>query len=178
MKNLKVLLLLIPATIFLLIFLIFFFALKLNNPNELPSALLNKPAPEIKLTNLGTKELPTQADLTTSNIKLVNFWASWCGPCRTEHATLKKISSLGFEIIGINYKDKPTNALSFLTELGDPYSKVGADLSGRIGIDWGLYGVPETFILDRKGNIIFRHAGPVTLSVFNDTILPIITANH
>ena len=174
MNNLKIVLLLIPATIFLLIFLTFFFALKIKNPNQLPSALINKPAPEIQLTHLGNKELPRQTDLTASGVKVVNFWASWCAPCRTEHSNLQKISSLGYPVIGINYKDIEKNALLFLDELGDPYISVGADLTGRIGIDWGLYGVPETFVLDGQGHIIFRHPGPVTATILNDTILPTI----
>jgi cytochrome c biogenesis protein CcmG/thiol:disulfide interchange protein DsbE len=88
---------------------------------------------------------------------------------------LEQISKLGYPIIGINYKDEPQNALQFLEALGDPYSKVGSDLSGRAGIEWGLYGVPETFVIDKNGQIIFRHAGPITSTNFNKKFLPLLT---
>lgn len=174
MSYLKSSLFFLPAAIFLLISLTFYFALKYNDLEELPSNLIQKLAPKIKLTHLEKKELPLDADLLSPEIKMVNFWASWCTPCRAEHAMLEKINKLNYSIIGINYKDEPQNALKFLEELGDPYSKVGADLSGRNGLEWGLYGVPETFVIDQKGKIILRHAGPITSSIFENKFMPLL----
>ncbi len=174
MNKLRLILLVIPVTFFLLLFMVFYLSLRVKNPDQLPSVLINKSAPQLQLKNLGQKKLPIYEDLTESGIKLVNFWASWCGPCRVEHENLKKIVSLGYPIFGVNYKDNEKNALKFLDELGDPYTKVGADPSGRIGLDWGLYGVPETFILDDKGNIILRYPGPITSAILKDKILPVL----
>ena len=109
-------------------------------------------------------------------IKLVNFWASWCTPCRVEHPILKKISNLNYSIIGVNYKDNPKQALEFLNTFGDPYSKIGADFSGRNGLEWGLYGVPETFVIDQNGKIVLRHAGPITSTIFNKKFKPLLNA--
>ena len=175
---LKKTLFLIPVIVFSLISITFYLALKRNNLNELPSALLNTVAPKLATTPLGSKEAPTRVDLFAPGIKFVNFWASWCSPCRAEHPLIKKISLLGYPIIGINYKDSSKNALSFLDELGDPYSKVGADEAGRTGIEWGLYGIPETFILNSDGLILLRHAGPITSTVFEEKFLPVISNNN
>ena len=174
MKYLKTSLFFLPVIIFLFISLTFYFALKYNNSDELPSNLIHKIAPKIELTPLGKKEIPLDEDLLSKEIKFVNFWASWCTPCRTEHPTLKKIAELNFSVIGINYKDDPQNAVEFLEELGDPYSKVGADLSGRNGLDWGLYGVPETFVINESGKIVLRHAGPITSTIFENKFVPLL----
>ena len=177
MKYIKKSLFFIPILAFIFISGTFYLALRFNNLDELPSVLINKSAPKIKLIQLGKKELPLNKDFKSPEIKLVNFWASWCTPCRVEHPMLEKISKLGYPIIGINYKDEPQNALGFLEALGDPYSKVGSDLSGRAGIEWGLYGVPETFVLDENGKIILRHAGPITSTSFNKKFFPLLTRN-
>jgi cytochrome c biogenesis protein CcmG/thiol:disulfide interchange protein DsbE len=175
MKYIKKALLFIPIIAFVFISVAFYLALKSNSLDELPSALIKKSAPKIELMQLGDKELPLNEDFGSPEIKFVNFWASWCAPCRAEHPMLEQISKLGYPIIGINYKDEPQNALQFLEALGDPYSKVGSDLSGRAGIEWGLYGVPETFVIDKNGQIIFRHAGPITSTNFNKKFLPLLT---
>jgi cytochrome c biogenesis protein CcmG/thiol:disulfide interchange protein DsbE len=151
-----------------------YLGLKRDNPNELPSTFIGKQAPEFKLSKLQEKEKPTQKDLNTKKIKLVNFWASWCAPCRVEHKYLHLIQESGHIVLGVNYKDKPQKAINFLDELGDPYSKVGADLSGRTAINWGLYGVPETFIIDENGIILFRNAGPITSNIYINKILPLL----
>ena len=174
MKYLKNSLYFLPVATFFLISLTFFLALKYNNSDELPSNLIKKIAPELTLSQLGKKNLPTNEDLLSPQIKLVNFWASWCPPCRAEHPMLQKINELNFSIIGVNYKDNAANALVFLDALGDPYSKVGADFSGRNGLEWGLYGVPETFVIDKNGKIILRHAGPITSATYEKLFKPLL----
>ncbi len=109
-------------------------------------------------------------------MKLVNFWASWCGPCRAEHPSLARLAAEGVPIYGINYKDEPEKALGFLGELGNPYAGIGADPAGRTAIDWGLYGVPETFVIDGEGRILLRFAGPITERSLASDIRPAIAA--
>jgi len=108
-------------------------------------------------------EIPAPAPdaLTAPGVKLVNFWASWCAPCRAEHPLLEEMAQNGVPIIGVNYKDKGNDARAFLAELGNPYQTVGVDQNGRAGIEWGLYGVPETFVIDSEGTVLLRHAGQV-----------------
>lgn len=170
-------LLLLPPVIFLSLGLAFALGLSRENPNELPSALQNTAAPVLDLPALLT-DVPTPgADaLTAPGVKLVNFWASWCGPCRAEHPTLERLAKAGLPIIGVNYKDNPNNARKFLAELGNPYVQIGTDKSGRTGIDWGLYGVPETFVIDGDGKIVMRYPGPVTKRILAERILPAIEA--
>jgi len=107
-------------------------------------------------------------------VTLVNYWASWCAPCRVEHPNLEELAESGITIYGVNYKDKPGNALGFLEELGNPYAAMGADAQGRMALDWGVYGVPETYVIDGDGQIVLRFAGPITDRVMEKTILPAI----
>ena len=109
-------------------------------------------------------------------VKLVNFWASWCEPCRAEHPILEALQKEGVVIYGVNYKDTPENALAFLAELGNPFEKIGADTTGRMGLNWGLYGVPETYLINGDGQILLRHAGPITERVIEATIRPALEA--
>ena len=166
--------LVLPLVIFVFISSIFYFGLNNESGEQLPSAFLNKSSPELILEVMDRKPLPTSDDLILPEIKIVNFWASWCGPCRAEHSNLDRLSEMGYNLIGINYKDDPNLALAFLEELGNPYKKVGADSSGRTGINWGIYGIPETFLIDANGTIILRHAGPLTDSVIENKVLPYI----
>ncbi|SFN34727.1 cytochrome c biogenesis protein CcmG, thiol:disulfide interchange protein DsbE [Roseovarius lutimaris] len=151
-----------------------FVGLQRDNPNELPSALKGKPAPAVEVTALGTGPMFGDSDLRDGEVKLVNYWASWCAPCRVEHPNLETLSEQGITIYGVNYKDKPANALGFLEELGNPYDAMGADEKGRMALNWGVYGVPETYVIDGDGNIVLRFAGPITSRVMQSTILPAI----
>jgi len=165
---------LLPPAIFLGLAVTFYFGLMRENPNGLPSVFLGKPVPTINLTDLRSDPAPTNDDLMADGVKLVNYWASWCGPCRTEHPNLMTMQENGISIIGINYKDNPANALRFLDELGDPFIKVGADFTGRTAIEWGVTAVPETFVIDGYGQIVLRYPGPITRSVYEKHILPAI----
>ncbi|QIZ82432.1 DsbE family thiol:disulfide interchange protein [Thalassovita gelatinovora] len=151
-----------PPVIFAALAAMFWIGMGRDNPNELPTALAGKEAPEVRITPLGDLPGFDDASLRDGKVKLVNFWASWCAPCRVEHPNLEKLKEQGITIYGVNYKDKPGNALGFLAELGNPYAAIGADNEGRMGLNWGVYGVPETYVIDGAGRIIMRHAGPIT----------------
>lgn len=116
----------------------------------------------------------TRDDLKNGGVKLVNFWASWCAPCRAEHPQIEKLAAEGVEVNGINYKDDPANARRFLTQLGNPYARLMADAEGRTGLEWGLYGVPETFVIAADGTVVKRFAGPITESILENVIRPAI----
>ncbi|WP_294624273.1 DsbE family thiol:disulfide interchange protein [uncultured Roseovarius sp.] len=163
-----------PPAIFAGLAALFFFGMQRENPDELPSAMTGKPAPAVQVTPLGDKTPFTDAELRSEGVKLLNYWASWCAPCRVEHPILEDLADQGITIYGVNYKDKPGNALRFLDELGDPYTAIGADESGRMALDWGVYGVPETYVIDGKGNIVLRFAGPITERVLESQIMPAI----
>jgi cytochrome c biogenesis protein CcmG/thiol:disulfide interchange protein DsbE len=167
------LLLILPPLIFLVFAAVAYVGLRRDNPNELPSAFIGRAAPTLASTvALRADPPPTDADLRAPGVKLVNFWASWCGPCRVEHPILTELSAEGVPIIGINYKDEPEKALRFMSELGDPYAAVGADASGRTGLEWGIYGVPETFLIAEDGTILLRHPGPLTADIVARSIRP------
>ncbi|MEM7490961.1 MAG: DsbE family thiol:disulfide interchange protein [Pseudomonadota bacterium] len=143
--------------------------------DTLPSTLEGRTAPATTLTALPGKTPLTDEMLTDGDAKVVNFWASWCVPCRAEHPHLAELAE-EVPVYGINYKDAPADALAFLEELGDFYAAIGVDAEARTGIDWGLYGVPETFVLAGDGTVMLRFAGPVTGSVLEDTIRPALEA--
>jgi cytochrome c biogenesis protein CcmG, thiol:disulfide interchange protein DsbE len=144
---------------------------------ELPSALLGKPAPAFALRDLRAEVSSTftQAELAQGRPVLLNFFASWCGPCRVEHPYLTELAQKhGVPVYAIAYKDKPEDAAQFLRELGDPFKRVGLDAKGMVGIDYGLAGVPETFVIDGQGKVIFRHWGPITTDEMRDRLLRIL----
>ncbi len=171
-------LLLLPPLLFAGFAAIAWFGLTRDNPNELPSALIGKPAPSLdRVTPLRPDPAPTNADLRAGEVTLVNFWASWCGPCRVEHPLLTELAAEGAPVVGVNYKDAPENALGFLEELGDPYVSIGADENGRTGLDWGIYGVPETFVISPTGDILLRHPGPLTRDVVERRIAPLLNGD-
>lgn len=169
---------LVPTAVFLLIAL-FWFGLG-GDPSKVPSALIDKPVPETTLPPLQGVGVPglEPADFATGKPLLVNVFASWCAPCRTEHPMLMALAEEGVPIYGINYKDAPADGLRFLETLGNPYERVGADTSGRAGIEWGVYGVPETFVVSGDGHILHRHTGPLTEEAIEDELRPLITAGR
>ena len=167
-------LMVLPPLLFAGLAVLFVSGLGRDNPDELPSTLTNKPVPEIVVTELGDLPLFTREALLADEVKLVNFWASWCAPCRAEHPNLEMMKQSGIKIYGVNYKDEPANALRFLAELGNPYEASGQDYSGRQAINWGVYGVPETYVIDKKGNILLRFPGPITKRIYDEKIRPAI----
>lgn len=145
--------------------------------STIPSVLIGKHVPSFSLPALEGAQRPAaqNADLSAGHVTLINIFGSWCAPCREEHGLLLALSqdaelaAVGFEIIGLAYKDEPKNALAFLTQYGNPYARIGVDLSGRAAIDWGAYGVPESFLVRGDGTIIRKYIGPLTLvDVQND----------
>ena len=145
-----------------------------DDPNALPSARKGQPAPAVVLQPMQDKPMFDDATLRDGTVKLVNYWASWCAPCRVEHPNLEALKQQGVTIYGVNYKDKPANALKFLDDLGNPYAGTGQDANGRQAINWGVYGVPETYVIDGDGTILLRFAGPVTQRVITETIRPLL----
>lgn len=139
---------------------------------DLPSARVGHPAPAVQLEPLADRTLLTDDMLRSGQVTLVNFWASWCPPCRAEHPLVTALAEEGIPVYGVNYRDTPERALDFLEELGDPYAAIGADPRARMGLDWGVVGLPETFVLDGQGNVILRHAGPLTDEVLETRLRP------
>jgi cytochrome c biogenesis protein CcmG/thiol:disulfide interchange protein DsbE len=167
---------LVPIALFLVLAILFFRGLNGPPPDTLPSALIGEPAPPIKLPPLDrTAKGFTSADLKAGHVTVVNIWASWCVPCRAEAPALAAISrSGGAELYGIVYEDKPGAARAFLKDLGDPFARLDLDADGRAGIAWGIYGVPETFVVDGKGIVRLRFAGPVVADTLTKIIMPAI----
>ncbi|MGH6974387.1 MAG: DsbE family thiol:disulfide interchange protein [Stellaceae bacterium] len=144
------------------------------NPELLPSALIDKPAPAFDLAGL-KGEAPLTNRAFTDEIVFVNFFASWCVPCRAESPVLMDLSRRNVIVLyGIDYKDKPADAEKFLQQYGDPYRRIGIDDSGRTAINFGVYGVPETYAIDRTGHIRWRHVGPLTDDVVKNEIMPLL----
>jgi cytochrome c biogenesis protein CcmG, thiol:disulfide interchange protein DsbE len=166
----------IPLILF--VGLVVFLAIGLgHDPHEVPSPLINKPAPAFQLSQLKEPGKTFSVDEMRGKVWLLNVWASWCVSCREEHPLLLEYARSGVvPIYGLNYKDKHDDAISWLAELGDPYVLSVADLDGRVGIDYGVYGAPETYLIDRDGIIRFKHIGPVTPDVWQNNILPMAKA--
>ena len=159
-----------PPLVFAGLAVMFLVGMQRDNPNELPTALAGKEAPAVKMVPLSDLPSFTDETLRDGNVKLVNFWASWCAPCRVEHPNLEALAEQGVTVYGVNYKDKPEAALKFLAELGNPYTAIGQDDTGRMGLNWGVYGVPETYVIDGEGRIVMRHAGPITQRVIEGAL--------
>ena len=168
------LVLLLPVAVFGLLGAAFYWGLW-NKDDVLPSPLIGRPVPEFTLPPIeGRQDGLSSADLQ-GQISLVNVWASWCVPCRTENPLMVELAESGtVPIYGINYKDDPEAALAFLEELGDPFTRIGADRSGRVAIDWGVYGLPETFVIDAEGRIAYKHVGPFNRQMLEEDILPVV----
>jgi cytochrome c biogenesis protein CcmG, thiol:disulfide interchange protein DsbE len=165
---------LIPLALFAV--LVVFLAIGLTRePSKIPSVLISKPAPEFKVPQLiADGDTFSPADMK-GQVWLLNVWASWCVACRVEHPLLVELArDQVVPIIGLDYKDKRPDALKFLAQLGDPYKLSAVDADGRIGIDYGVYGVPETFVIDKNGVIRYKQIGPITKEALEKTILPLI----
>jgi cytochrome c biogenesis protein CcmG/thiol:disulfide interchange protein DsbE len=162
----------LPLLIFLGLSVMLWRGLDLN-PRDLPSVLINQTLPPFNLPGFDKSNL-TEADLR-GQVSLVNVFASWCESCRVEHAMLTLIREQGtVKLYGINYKDAPNDARQWLTTYGNPYEKIGVDRDGRMAIEWGVYGTPETFVIDKQGRLRYRHAGVMDEAIWQQTVMPLI----
>ncbi len=173
---------LLPVAIFAAIAVMFAMALMGGDPSKLPSALIGKPVPVSDfppVDGLQTegKSVPgfASGDLGAGKVSVVNFWASWCAPCVEEHPLLAQLNAAtGVPIFGVNYKDDAAAARRFLSRYGNPFTAVGTDSDGRRAIDWGVYGMPETFVVGRNGEIIYKHVGPISAQSLAEKLIPVI----
>ncbi|MEQ8379784.1 DsbE family thiol:disulfide interchange protein [Parvibaculum sp.] len=170
----------LPVILFLLLAGLFYAAIyRGDDPSEVPSALIGRYVPEFELRPVEGLDRPglSDADFAKGKPVIVNVWASWCVPCRSEMPLLVELRRVaGVPFYGINYKDEPAAARRFLAELGNPFDRIGRDAQGRAAIDWGVYGVPETYVVDGNGRIAFKHVGPLTPEAIADDILPALRA--
>lgn len=168
------LLYLAPVLVFAVLVAVFWRGLGLD-PSKVPSPLVDKPAPAMNLPALiAAKGGVTSAEFK-GKVTLVNFFASWCLPCRAEHPLLMALAGRDdFVLVGVDYKDKPEDALTWLRSLGDPYKRIGVDSDGRVAIDWGVYGVPESYLIDRDGRVRFKQIGPFTEQDVAERLVPLL----
>lgn len=145
------------------------------DPRRIPSPLIGKPMPPFELTTVHDPKLTLGKKDLIGKVSLLNIWASWCQACLQEHPVLMELARRGtVPIYGLNYKDKRMDAIAWLKKYGDPFVMSASDLNGRVGIEWGVYGVPETFIVDRKGIIRHKHIGPLSMEKLEEEILPLV----
>ena len=171
MKSLR---LILPLAVFVVI-VGFLWAGLSRDPREVPSPLIDKPAPAFELVQLQTPEKKLSTTDMKGQVWLLNVWASWCVSCRVEHPLLVELAKANVvPIIGLNYKDKNDAGLAWLRQNGDPYRLSVVDADGRVGIDWGVYGVPETFVVDKNGLIRYKQIGPLTVEALEQKILPLV----
>ncbi len=165
---------LIPLALFIV--LLVFLAIGLTrDPREVPSPLIGKPAPAFTLAQLHEPQKTFESQSMLGKVWLINTWASWCVACREEHPVLMEFSKTRLvPLIGLDYKDKPEDGRKWLARFGNPYDLSVSDLDGRVGINFGVYGVPETFLIDKQGTIRYKHIGPVTTEALRDKIIPLI----
>lgn len=164
----------LPLAVFVAIAIFLGIGLTLN-PREVPSPLIGRLAPEFELPPVQGRALGLASRDLRGQVQIVNVFASWCAPCRQEHPLLLELQKSGLAPIhGLNHKDAPNDAARWLDRLIDPYTRTGADIDGKVSIDWGVYGVPETFIIDREGRVAFKHVGPLTPQVIADKVRPLI----
>ena len=165
---------LLPLLVFVVLAGFLAIGLKLD-PHEVPSPLIGKPAPAFDLPQLAAPDQRLAAKDLRGQVWLLNVWASWCVACRQEHPLLVELSKTGqVKLYGLNYKDKRDDALGWLNNFGNPYLKSMSDTDGLVGIDYGVYGVPETFVIDKQGVIRYKQIGPVTPESLRDTLLPLV----
>lgn len=165
---------LIPFSLFILLAFFLWRGLSLD-PRHLPTVYLNKPLPVFSLQNLEGKPDSLTNKSLKGHVSLLNVFASWCEACAEEHMLLLALSKQGVPIYGINYKDDVQDALGYLKRFGNPYRTVGVDIYGKTAIDLGVYGAPETFVIDRNGQVRYRHVGIVTAAIWQDKIAPMIS---
>lgn len=165
---------LLPLLVFLVIAIFLGIGLT-RDPRYVPSPLINKPVPEFDLPAVQGRTLGLSDKDLYGEVSLLNVFASWCAACREEHPFLMALNREGYiPIHGLNYKDEPKDAAAWLDQFGDPYTRTGADVAGNVGIDWGVYGVPETFVIDKNGRIAYKHVGPIYKKDWQGTIKPLI----
>ena len=167
-------LLLIPPVVFAGFAGLFFAGMMRGNPGELPSALIGQTPPALAQEAVNGTALLMPEDLTTGDITIVNFWASWCPPCRAEHPTLLRLAAEGHRIAGANFRDQADQAAAYLVADGNPFFATSFDLSGRHALDWGVAAPPETFIIGRDGTVLHRFTGPLVGSDFEQRFLPML----
>ena len=172
-----------PLAIFCALAVIFALALRSGDPARLPSALIGKQAPQTELPALPglAQAAPPIPGFTTDALRqghpsVVNFWASWCGPCEEEHPLLLALRAHGVRLYGVNYKDQAAAARRFLDQHGNPFAAIGVDRNGRAAIEWGVYGMPESFVVDGRGVIVYKHVGPLTPQALEANVLPALRA--
>lgn len=176
--------LIVPGLVVAALTGLFYFALKKGDPSKIPSALIGKPVPQvtfIPVEGLVEAGNPVPAfdpkTLAGGTPTVVNFWASWCLPCVDEHPLLIELAKrTGVTIVGVNYKDQPVNARRFLSRYGNPFKAVGADPAGSGAIEWGVYGMPETFVVDGRGIIVYKHVGPISPEALEKRMIPAVEA--
>lgn len=165
-------LMILPPVIFAALGGLFVSGLMRENADELPSTFIGQQAPAVPAEAVvGTTQI-TDDDLRTGALTIVNFWASWCPPCRAEHPNLHALADAGYRIAGINFRDQQDQASAYLADEGDPFFATGFDLRGRVAIDWGVTAPPETFIVDGDGNVLFRYIGPLVGSDYEQRFIP------
>lgn len=175
MKRLRYLL---PLGLFAAVLVFLGLGLGLN-PAEVPSPLIGKPAPDFALPRLDDEQQMLKREDLRGQVWLLNVWASWCAPCREEHPLVLDLARRKLApVVGLNYKDQPAAARKWLANLGDPYQVTAVDADGRVGIDFGVYGVPETFVIDRAGLVRFKHVGPLTPEVVRGKLEPLLKELH
>jgi cytochrome c biogenesis protein CcmG/thiol:disulfide interchange protein DsbE len=164
----------IPLVIFIVIIAFLWIGLG-RDPREVPSPLIGKPAPAFKLTQLHETGKTLSNDDLKGKVWLLNVWASWCVSCRVEHPLLVQLGKANIvPVYGLDYKDKPDDGRAWLAQNGDPYSASIVDQDGRVGIDYGVYGVPETFVIDKSGVVRYKQIGPLTVEALQQKILPLV----
>lgn len=162
----------LPAVAFAVLVAFFWIGLRLN-PGEVPSPLIGKPAPVFELPELSDQTRVINNETFRGGPALLNVWATWCGGCRLEHDLLLAISAEGdVPIYGLNYRDERAAALQWLRQLGNPYTAVAYDPEGTVSIDWGVYGAPETFLIDPDGVVVYKHIAPMTVEAWREEFLP------
>jgi cytochrome c biogenesis protein CcmG/thiol:disulfide interchange protein DsbE len=165
---------LVPVAVFVGVAIMFAWGLG-HDPREIPSNLIGKPVPQFSLPPVKGRTLGLSSDNLRGEVSLVNVFASWCAECRLEHPLIMQLKAQGVVTVhGLNYKDRPEDAERWLNTLGDPYTRTGADTKGRVGIDWGVYGVPETFVISKDGRIAFKQIGPLSPEILEQKIIPLI----